>query len=382
MLDGFAGQGRPRIAIAGDEPVSPSRTLVRTAAARVAEETGVTPALASTPMQLLDLGLPFAAGEQGRFLGHRLSAVTITTGRGSAARDLATVVGAQRLGQLGRATEALLDSLDASAGGTYRTPDSLFFSNRAASGWSVRLVLVLAVIPFSLGVADLLVRGRRRRLPFAPAARALRTRFALALVAGVLCWLGALAGLFPTGASLPLPPYADVVALPPVAGLLVLAIGLAVAWLVLRRPLRPTPSASATDRLTGLAVALALLGVLALGVAVTTPYALVFLLPSLYAWLWLPLEGRAWVRVAAFVTGLAGPALGILLLGNELGTSPLESVLYLVGLATVGYVPLGSVLAGLVWLAVTAQVGALAFGRYAPYARAAGSQRRVLRREG
>src|SRR6185312_1245124 len=115
----------PRIAIAGDGPVSPSRTLVRTAAARVAEETGTEPELAGVPTQLLDLGLPFAAGEQGRFLGHQVSAVTITTAPVAAAGDPDPAIRAQRLAQLGRATEALLDSIDASAGGAYRTPDSI-----------------------------------------------------------------------------------------------------------------------------------------------------------------------------------------------------------------------------------------------------------------
>ena len=111
-----------------------------------------------------------------------------------------------------------------------------------------------------------------------------------------------------------------------------------------------------------------------------------FVLPSLYAWLWLPLEGRAWQRAVAFVVGLAGPVAGVLLLGGELGTSPFEAARYVVGLATVGYVPLGSVVSALVWLAVAAQVGALAFGRYAPYAGGAeppppGAFRRALRRE-
>jgi hypothetical protein len=75
--------------------------------------------------------------EQGRFLGHRVSAVTVTTDPESAGGGPGAAVGAQRLGQLGRATEALLDSLDASAGGTYRTPDSLFFADRAASDASI-----------------------------------------------------------------------------------------------------------------------------------------------------------------------------------------------------------------------------------------------------
>ena len=386
VLDSLGGRGQPRIAIAGDGPVSPSRTLVRTAAARVAEETGTAPDLAGLPTQLLDLGIPFAAGEQGRFLGHHVSAVTITTDPAASAGDPDPAIRAQRLAQLGRATEALLDSLDASAGGAYRTPDSIFFSDRAASGWSVRLFLVLGIVPFALGLVDLLVRVRRRRLPLAPAVRALRTRLGLALLAGALVWLGALVGVFPTGAALPLPPYADIVALPPITGFLALGAVFVAGWLVARKRLRPRATTSPTDRLTGLAVGLALLGLLAIALALAKPYALVFVLPSLYAWLWLPLEGRAWQRAVMFAVGVAGPVAGLLLLAGELGSTPFEAARYVVGLATVGYVPLGSVVSALVWLAVAAQVGALAFGRYAPYAGGAdppppGAFPRALRRE-
>ena len=52
------GAGRPRLAIAGDEPVSPARALVRTAAARVEEQVGTSPSLPFVPTQLLDLGDP------------------------------------------------------------------------------------------------------------------------------------------------------------------------------------------------------------------------------------------------------------------------------------------------------------------------------------
>jgi hypothetical protein len=94
----------------------------------------------------------------------------------------------------------------------------------------------------------------------------------------------------------------------------------------------------------------------------------VFVLPSLYAWLWLPVERRFWQRVVLFAVGLAGPVAALFILGDELGISILGAVLYAVGLATVGYVSLASALLALVWLAAAAQVGAIAFGRYAPYA--------------
>jgi hypothetical protein len=389
VLDGLGGSGPPRLAIAGDEPVSPARALVRTAAARIEEQVGAWPSLPSVPTQLVDLGLPFAAGEQGRFLGHQIAAVTLTTAEPSdpavPAGDPAVAVGVRRLGQLGRATEALLSSLDASLGGAFRTPDSMFFADRAASGWAVRLTLVLAVVPFSLGLVDLMVRGRRRRLPFRPALRALRTRLLVALAGGALLWVGAVGGIFPTGAPLPLSPFTDALDSAPLGGLLLLVGAFVVVWLGARRRLAPVRPTRPEERLAGLAVALAALGVVAVVVALTKPYALVFLLPSLYAWLWLPVERRLWQRVLLLVAGLAGPVAALALLGNELGLSVVSSVLYTLGLVTVGYLPAGSALLGLVWLAAAAQVAALAFGRYAPYAAGAeppppGALRTAVRR--
>jgi hypothetical protein len=359
------GRGRPRLAIAGDDPVSPARTLVRTAAARLTEEVGVEPTLPSIPTQLVDLGVPFALDEQGRFLAGGLSALTVTTAGGSG-NNLIPEVG--RLGQLGRATEALVSSLDRSVGGAFRTPDSIFFADRAASGWTARLTLVLAVVPFSLGVVDLIVRGRRRELPFAPALRAQRTRLGIWAFAALLVWIGAQARILPTGEALPLPPYAEFFETRPLFGGLVLGGAFVLGWLVMRRQLVPVVPAAPDERLAGFVVALAVLGAVAVGLAVFQPYALVFVLPSLYAWLWLPLEGRFTARVILLLVGLAGPVFGLVVLGRELGLSVPDAALYVVGLFTVGYLPLGSALLGLAWAAAATQIAALALGRYAPYA--------------
>ncbi|HEX4747745.1 MAG TPA: M28 family peptidase [Gaiellaceae bacterium] len=358
------GPGPPRLAIAGDSPSSPARTLVRTASVRVAEEVGVTPTLPSIPTQLVDLGVPFALDEQGRLLARGLSAVTLTTDR--APGDPALT--AARLGQLGRATEALLSSLDTSVGAGFRTPDSIFFADRAASGWTARLTLVLAIVPFALGVVDLAVRGRRRRLPFAAAFRAQRARLGVCVFAGLLVWLGGLAGVLPTGAPLPLPPYAEVLDDPPVFGVLALVAAIVLGWLWTRPRLVPAFPASPEERLAGFVVALGLVGLVAIGLALTQPYALAFILPSLYAWLSLPLDGRLGARVCVYALGLAGPLLGLVLLGNQLGLSPLEAALYVVGLLTVGYLPVASAVLGLGWIAAGTQLAALASGRYAPYA--------------
>jgi peptidase M28-like protein len=389
ILDGIGGSGRPRLAIAGDKPVSPARALVATTAARVEEQTGVPPELPSVRTQLVDLGMPFAGGEQGRFLGHDLAALTLTTrdpgDPAIPAGDPPGALDTQRLGQLGRATESLVSSLDLSSGEAFRTPDSLFLGDRAASGWSVRLSLVLAVVPFALGLVDLIVRARRRGLAFRPALRALRVRLGVALLGGVLVWLGALLGVFPTGAPLPFSPLTGLLESPPIGGLIVLGCTFLIVWLVARSRLAPTTLPTPGERLAGLAVALSAVGVVAVVLAVTKPYALVFVLPSLYAWLWLPVERRLWHRALLFALGLVGPVAALFVLGHELGVSIAGAALYTIGLVTVGYLPLGSAFLFLVWVAAAAQVCALAFGRYAPYAGGAeppppGPLRRALRR--
>jgi hypothetical protein len=372
VLDGLGRQGRPRLALAGDEPRSPARTLVSTASARIAEQAGREPELPSIAAQVVDLAIPFAAGEQGPFLGRDIAAVTLTVSEpgdpGVPAGDAEGQLAPERLGQLGRATEAIIGSIDVSVGRAFRTPDSVFFGDRAASGWSIRLALVAAVAPFALGVLDLVARSRRRGLRFRPALRALRARALFWLFAAVLLWLGGVAGVLPTGSALALPPSSEFVVDANIAALMLLGLGLALAWLAGRRHLVPTHRADADERLAGYTVALGLLGVLAVVIAIVKPYALVFVLPSLYAWLWLPLRNRFWPRVLLFVAGLAGPVAGLLVLARELGLNVLEAPLYVAGLATVGYVGLGSVVLALAWATSAAQLAALAFGRYAPYA--------------
>jgi hypothetical protein len=378
VLDGIGGRGRPRLAIAGDNASSPSRVLVATASARVAEELGAEPVLPSVATQLVDLAVPFALGEQGALLGRGIAAVTLTAEEpgdpevpaGDAAGDPATLA-VERFTRFGRATEALIGSIDATARETFQTHDSLFLRDRAASGWTIRLTLVAAIVPFVLGVLDLLVRARRLTLPFRPAARALRTRLLFWLYVGVLMWLGGVAGVFPTGEALPLPPYSDLVEDTPLAGILLLGLALAAGWLVLRRHIAPPLDTTSEERLAGYTTALVGLSAVAVAVALVQPYMLVFVLPSLYAWLWLPLAGRLRSRALTFLGGLVAPALGLALLAAELDLGPVDALLYTIGLVTVGYVSSVTVVLWLAWAAVATQFGALAFGRYVPYARGA-----------
>ena len=136
--------------------------------------------------------------------------------------------------------------------------------------------------------------------------------------------------------------------------------------------------------LAGYTVALLALGAIAIGTAVINPYALVFVIPSLYAWLWLPQVATrgGWRRDCLYGAGLAGPALALVAVGTQLDLG-LNTPLYLVSLMTLGFVPWPTVLTLIAWAAVASQLGALASGRYAPVARrhsahhrgAAGSER-------
>jgi hypothetical protein len=379
VLDGIGGRGRPRLAVAGDDSRSPARVLVSTSSARILEEFGVEPRLPSIATQLTDLGIPFAYGEQGALLGREVAAVTITVEEpgdpqvpaGDPSGGPAEPIAIERLTRLGRATEALIGSVDASARVAFQTHDSLFLDDRAASGWTIRLTLIAAIVPFVLGVLDLLVRARRITVPLRPAARALRTRLLFWLYAGIVVWLGGVAGVLPTGEALPLPPYAELVDDSPFAGLALLAFGLALGWLVHRRRIAPPFDSTPEERLAGHTAGLVGLSAVAVVVALVQPYMLLFLLPSLYAWLWLPLAGRSASRIAAFLAGLAGPATGLALLAAQLDLGPVDVVLYVLGLVTVGYLSSVSVVMWLAWAAVAAQFAALAFGRYAPYAHGA-----------
>ena len=372
VLDGLGGRGQPRLALAGNDSASPAQVLVSTAAARIEEQAGARPALPSVLAQLVDLGIPFAYGEQGPFLERGIAAVTLTTDDpgdpGVPVGDSPAPLAGSKLGALGRSTEALIASIDASVRPAFRTPASLFVGGRAASGWAVRFTLIVAIVPFFLGVLDLLIRARRYRIPLMPAFRCLRARFLFALFGGLLLWIGALFAVFPGDEALPLPLASSYLEDVSVFGLSVLGLALVAGWLVARRRLVASVRPAPEERLAGYTTALVWLAALGIVVALVRPFAVAFLLPSMYAWLWLPLVTRLWPRLAVYVAGLLGPACALVVLGHELGLGILDTALYVIGLVTVGYVPLASVVLVLAWVAAAAQLGAIAFDRYAPYA--------------
>jgi hypothetical protein len=388
VLDGLAGNASPRLDTSGDGGRAPAPSLVRTAVARVREQTGAEPRLPSVIRQLVDLGLPFGFGDQAPLLGAHIAAVRLTTADDSGrsdVRDHVSSLDTTRLAQLGAASQSLLGSLDAAGELAQGTGGDLDVRGRIVRGWALALVLISLLVPFSAGVLDLLARARRTGAPLAPAFRAVRRRVGFWIAVAGLVWLGAVAGFLPDSPPRPLPPHGPAATDWPVTGLAVLVGVALLMWFVERRRLVPTRPVARGEEVAGYAAALATLGVLGLAVAIAHPLALVFVVPSLYAWLWLPqIPTRAWVRDILFALGLSGVLLVVISIGDRLALGA-RTPLYLVELASVGYVPWTKVVLAAVWLAVAAQLGTLCVGRYGPYSAGAahpprGPIREVVRR--
>jgi hypothetical protein len=125
------------------------------------------------------------------------------------------------------------------------------------------------------------------------------------------------------------------------------------------------------EELAGHTAALLALAVVALLVVVTNPFALLLVLPSLHAWVWLPQAryGPAVLRALVFLLGFAGPVALLVSFAVRFGLG-LDAPWYVFALSATGYVPFVGVAIGVAWLAAAAQLAALATGRYAPYPRA------------
>jgi len=367
-LDALAGSARPRLEIAGFAPRSPAPALVRTVDVRVARQLGRSPTRPGWLAQLVDLGMPFGYGEQAPFLGRKISAIRLTTADDSGGGETAdTTVRLDRTQfvRLGSAAESILASLDRGielAGGT---AGYVYLGSRIIRGWAIEFVLVVALVPFLAGAIDLFARCRRRRLPLIGAWRALRTRLGVWLWIGLVVGLAAVAGVFPRGSPIPPPPGSPAVTDWPVVGLAVVGALAALGWWRAHRVLVPIAPATADEVLAGYAVALLALGAVAVATALISPYGVIFVVPSLYAWLWLPqIERRAgWARDTLYGIGLAGPALAAVAVGTQLGLG-LNTPLYLVSLATLGFIPWTTVVVLIGWAAVASQLGVLAAGRY------------------
>jgi hypothetical protein len=371
-LDAIAGPRAPRLELAGDTPRSPTAGLAETVRAQLATETGRDPRRTSTLRQLIDLGFPYSRYEQAPFVTRGIPAVTITTAGDrprSGLQDNAGRLRATRLGQIGRATQNVIDALQQGVALAPGPSSYIYLGSRIVRGWAVELVLVGALLPFLAATVDLFARCRRRRIRVAPALRSYRSRLGFWAWCGALFALFSLLGVWPNGAARP--PSLDGVRWP-FGGLVALAVLAGLGWIVTRDRLLPRRDVRREDELAGHAAALLALGVVALLVVATNPFALIFLLPSLHIWLWLPQvrESPLWVRAIVLVAGFAGPLLLVWSFAARYGLG-WDAPWYIAWLFALGYAPVPGFAIGLAWAAAAGQLVALVGGRYAPYPSAA-----------
>ncbi|HEV8097586.1 MAG TPA: M28 family peptidase [Gaiellaceae bacterium] len=370
-LDSLASSGRPRLALVGNEPRLASPGFVETAAQRVVEQAGRRPQHPGALAQLVDLGFPFTLHEQGPLLARGIPALTLTSGGErppDAFTDQPEQLNRVRLAELGRTAQQLLRWLDAGAELAPGTARYVYFGPRVLPGWAIELVLLAALLPFLVSTVDLFARCRRRHIPLTPALRSYRSRVGFWLWAAIVFEVFALIGVWPSAPAVPLPPDVSPATNWPVIGVLALALLVGIGWLVGRGRLAPRGPVSATEELAGATASLLALAVVALLVVATNPFALLFLLPSLHFWLWLPHVRRhpIWTRLAVLAAGFLGP---LLLLGSfafRYGLG-LDTPWYLAELVATGYVKLAAVAIAVAWLGAAGQMTALAVGRYAPY---------------
>ncbi len=178
----------------------------------------------------------------------------------------------------------------------------------------------------------------------------------------------ALVGVWPQGAARPLDPESRAAAHWPMLGLALLALLALPGWVVARARIAPRRRATPEEELAGHTAAMLALGVVALLVVATNPFALVFLLPSLHVWLWLPhvRDAKPAARLALLAAGVLGPfaLLGSFMFRFGLG---FDAPWYLAELVAIGYVSTVAFVLLLGWLAAVGQLTAIAVGRYAPY---------------
>ena len=234
-------------------------------------------------------------------------------------------------------------------------------------------------------IVDLFARLRRRHVPLLPALRSYRSRLAFWVFAVLLFELFSLVGIWETGAATPLAPELSPGTDWPVTGLALYLSVLGATWLLARDRLMPRRPLGDAEALAGQIAALLVLAVLSLLLVAMNPYSVLFVLPSLHAWIWLPQLRRRplALQFAVLAAGLGGP---LLLVGSFAARLDLgfDAPWYLAQLAAIGYVPFASLLVICAWCAVAAQLAAIVAGRYAPYPSAAerpglGPGRRLVR---
>jgi len=392
VLDSIAGSGKPRVLFNGDTTGLPSPILLATANQVLAGQPGAVVTHTSPFHQLLDLAFPFSLYEQAPFVARGIPAVTLTTAgdrypnpftdTAAALTDKSDRTARQHLTQIGLASERLLAALDQGAPEPPASSASyIYLGGRFVHGWAIQLLLIATLVPALVTIVDLFARCRRRQIAFRPALRSLARRFGFWFSLLVLFSLFSLLGFWPRGAGRPLSPDSLAATSLPLAAIVGFAFLTFGAWLVTRDRLLPRGETSQEQVLAGYSCALLAVAGASLVVAWFNSYALLFLLPPLHAWIWMPQvrRYRPWSTLALLGAGLLGPLLIFWELAARLNLG-LSVFWYVAALAAVGFLKLPILIVATVLAAACAQLAALSVGRYAPYPAPSERPREILPR--
>jgi hypothetical protein len=319
--------------------------LQRTVGAAISQETGADPGAPSTIGQFAHLAFPVAGGEQGPLNAGGLPAVLVQASgeRGPAPGE---PVSAERLQGLGRAVLSSVDALDTAPDVPHALQTGVLIERQVLPAWAVRLLVGALMLGPLLVAVDALARLRRRKEPVGR-----WTLWTLAcalpfLLCGLFAYLLGLIGAVPATPVLPTAAPIDGAA---TRAVLVVALGLGLAWLLwpalLRRlGLSVRPSSEAA----GLAMLLVLLAICVVVWAVD-PFSALLLLPALHLFLVIAspeLRPRPLGALALVGVALLPLLLLISFYAHQLGLGPFEvawtGVLILAG----GHV---GILGALVW---------------------------------
>jgi hypothetical protein len=383
-LDTIGGRGAPRVELSGGGR-NPASVLAATADASVLAQTARPASHTNAFYQLLDLALPITLYSHAPLLEAGVSTVTLTASGSRPPRPAADArrqLSPDRLEAIGRAAQALVLAVDSAAEVTRGTETYIYLGGRTLRGFAIAFLLLTALVPAVLATLDLYARLARRGLSLAPAARGLRSRICVWAWGIGLAALFTVAGAFPRAEPLPLPPDLPESQTWPSAALAVLASLIAAGWLLTRVRLVPRASAERGDELSGHLAAMVLLCAVAVLLAATETHALLFLLPSLHAWLWAPnaRDSHPALRLLLYVIGLAGPIGFVAAVAVRFGLG-FDAPWYTTTLFTTGAAPFVLVVAIGLWGAAAGQIGAVLFGRYSPYPTEGGRPARGVLRE-
>ncbi|MCW2922662.1 MAG: hypothetical protein JWM98_66, partial [Thermoleophilia bacterium] len=318
-LDRIGGGETLRVDASPSGRHAPPLGLVQAASGSVDAEGGRA-TLGGIGAQLVRLATPITLREHGQLLDAGLPALTITAADDGLHASGDDNADAAHVGAGLRAAQRLIGTLDGvdqlqSAGKTWVATDQ-----RVYRGWALKILVASLLVPVWIGAVDMLVRHRRGWNLAAAVGTCTRAMLAGVVAIGALWLLGAF-GLLP-----------GTVDHPPNPGRLtdvrVIALGIwlalvAAAWLLARGPdWRRQRRASArvhtgpdTPEIVVSLVGLVVVSALALSV---NPYAVLFVVPTLHAWMCVASWRVVFFRsraVLVWSVGLVGPLAALLAVG-------------------------------------------------------------------